>query len=154
MGRPATGDALVLRGGRTLYVVKGPAGLARQEFADPANVHRLALFPEEMTTKELATGRSGPWAAVPYAWKGEADRELDVRNVVARRRTPVPSPKGNGLRHVAFAGADLYLGYRNGDVRRFHFTDGAWHAAGVRRLPASIVGLRTLDETDLRKRDP
>lgn len=135
------GDALVLRGGRTLDVVRGAAGLSHKELSAPETPHHLNVYPDGATTRQLATSRSGPWAAVLYEPEDGAEREVDVWNVVERRRTPVPSPKGNGLRHVAFVGTDLYLGYGNGDVRRFRFTDGAWRADGVRRLPASVVAL-------------
>ncbi|MCX4564660.1 hypothetical protein OHA02_52230 [Streptomyces phaeochromogenes] len=140
-------DTLVLSSDRTLYVVPRAAELTSKAFSDPASFHRIALFPKGFTSRELATSRSGPWAAVLYGKESKRNRELAVWNVVEQRQTTVPLPKGPGPRHVAFVDHDLYVGYSNGDVRRFHFTDGAWQRAGSRRLPASVVALGG-DEAD------
>lgn len=141
------GDDLVVRGGVTLYVVPRAAGLTPKAFSDPTRSHRLLLLPQGVTSHELATSRNGPWAAVLYGKKGE-HYQLGVWDVVERRRTPVPLPNVSRLRRVAFVDDDLYVGYSNGDVQRFHFADGAWRSAGSRRLPASVVALGGDDKAD------
>ncbi|MEU2899496.1 hypothetical protein ACWC4E_15445 [Streptomyces sp. NPDC001273] len=134
------GDAMVLRTGGGLAVLPHAAGLAPDAFSDQDAYHPLSL-PDGAESRELATSKDGPWAAVLYESQDGDERSLAVWDVEERRRTPVPLPRGPGLRHAAFVGRDLYLGYRSGDVRRFRFTDGAWRSAGHRRLDASVVAL-------------
>lgn len=142
-----SGDALVLRGGGSLYVGRRAAKLSPKAFPEPTSFHRYRL-PTGVSTSELATSRSGPWVAVLYGKPRERDRGVAVWNVVKEQRTPVPLPKGPVPHHLAFVDHDLYVGYGNGDIRRFRFVDGAWRAAGSRRLPASVVALGGGDGTD------
>lgn len=134
------GDAMVLRTGGGLAVLPHAAELAPDVFSDRDTYHPLSL-PDGAESRELATSKDGPWAAVLYEDQDGDERSLAVWDVEERRRTPVPLPDGPGPRHAAFVGRDLYLGYRSGDVRRFRFTDGAWRSAGHRRLDASVVAL-------------
>lgn len=134
------GEDLVLRSGPALYVLPDAKDLTSETMADPAHYHRLAL-PEGTTSQELATSRTGHWAAALYSRKGERSRDLAVWNLESRRRTPVPLPKKTGLRHVAFVGSDLYTGYGDGEVRRFTAVGGSWRSVGSRRLAAGVTAL-------------
>ncbi|MFG3041512.1 hypothetical protein ACGFYZ_31875 [Streptomyces sp. NPDC048330] len=134
------GEDLVLRSGPALYVLPGAKDLTSETMADPAHFHRLAM-PKGTTSAELATSRTGPWAAALYSRKGERSRDLAVWNLKSRRTTPVPLPNKTGLRHVAFVGGDLYAGYSDGEVRRFTAVGGSWRSAGSRRLAAGVTAL-------------
>ncbi|MET9977359.1 hypothetical protein ACFYOI_16920 [Streptomyces microflavus] len=133
-------DALVISGGRAVYVVPRAAALTSKAFSDSTSARRLVL-PKGVTSRELATTKAGPWAAVVYGKAGDRTKELAVWNVVERRRTPVPLPKGAAPNRVTFVGPDLYVGHSSGDVLRFRFRDGAWRSAGGRRLAGSVVAL-------------
>ncbi|MFB7032475.1 hypothetical protein ACFCXG_38110, partial [Streptomyces sp. NPDC056295] len=91
------GEDLVLRSGPALYVLPDAKDLTSETMTDPAYYHRLPL-PGGATSKELATSRTGPWAAALYSRKGERSRDLAVWNLESRRTTPVPLPKKTGLR--------------------------------------------------------
>ncbi|MFI8288434.1 hypothetical protein ACIGBL_04725 [Streptomyces sp. NPDC085614] len=134
------GQDLVLRAGSALYLLPRAKDLTSETMEDPKRYHRLAL-PEGSTSRELATSRSGHWAAALYSRKGERSRDLAVWDLSARRLTPVPLPKKAGLRHVAFVGSDLYAGYSDGEVRRFTVSGGIWRSAGSRRLAATVAAL-------------
>jgi WD40 repeat protein/predicted GNAT superfamily acetyltransferase len=140
-------DVLVLSGGGAVYVVPRAAAMTSKTFSDPASAHRLVL-PKGVKSRALATTKDGPWAAVVYGKDGDRTKELAVWNVVERRRTPVPLPKGAGPNRVAFVGRDLYVGHNDGDVLRFRFRDGAWRSAGGRRLAGSVVALGSGEKAD------
>lgn len=140
-------DALVISGGRAVYVMPRAAAKTPKEFSDSTTALRLAL-PKGVSSRELATTKDGPWAAVVYGKEGDHTKKLAVWNVEDRRRTPVPLPKGVRPNRVAFVGHDLYVGHSNGDVLRFRFTDGAWRSAGGRRLAGSVVALGSGDRAD------
>ncbi|WP_432752406.1 hypothetical protein ACE1OA_05745 [Streptomyces sp. JL2001] len=134
------GQDLVLRAGPALYLLPRAKDLTSETMQDPKRYHRLAL-PKDSTSRELATSRNGPWAAVLYSVKRERSRDLAVWDLTERRRTPVPLPKKAGLRHVAFVDRDLYAGYSDGEVRRFTESGGTWRSAGSRRLAAGVTAL-------------
>ncbi|MFG2868509.1 hypothetical protein [Streptomyces sp. NPDC048338] len=134
------GQDLVLRAGPALYLLPRAKDLTSETMEDPKRYHRLAL-PKDSTSRELATSRNGPWAAVLYSRKGERSRDLALWNLTERRLTPVPLPKKAGLRHVAFVDRDLYAGYSDGEVRRFTVSGGTWRSAGSRRLAAGVTAL-------------
>lgn len=140
------GSNLVLRGHNALWAGPQAATMSAEQFSDPASYRKLEL-PENIKTQELVTSGHGPWAALLFRVGATETKQLLVWNVVDGRRYDIVPPGTQAPNHVVFLDDDLYVGYLDGDVKRFRLRDGAWQHTDTRRLPARVVALGARDGT-------
>ncbi|MBS2963967.1 hypothetical protein KGA66_13000 [Actinocrinis puniceicyclus] len=132
------GPDLVIRRFSNVYVAPGGAsGL------NSASARMLASPPGE-SVLELATSPGGPWAGAILSDKTGTRKSVLVWDVPSGRQLPTATGANDVPMHVAFCDAELFVSYRDGDLRRYGLRDGHWAQAGSLRLSghAQAIGCR------------
>jgi hypothetical protein len=138
------GPHLVIRGSKVVWVGANARTMTGAQFAKSANFRKLDL-PAGSTTKEISTSLTSPWAAVLFRAEGTRRVSMQVWDVERGQQADVVVPDDREPSHAVFADDAMYVGYLNGDVRRFRFADNAWRYVDGAPTYKRVVALAARD---------